>query len=653
MVNKHQILIRRGYLPAFPTVASTVAIQSYAMEAFAVFGVRFNKPDLVREGHIKMLESFFNKHVPRSFYANPQDTTHFTTDELTLEQFISYVMIELHHGVDSNVDEHFDRIELFKKVLPDYKEGKEFVERVFNIIDDKEEIDVLRQITLDLASYTRPWNETEEEEFYWLYDNGYFVKGTMLQARSNAIAMYQARNDVAFAMSLDQKDLVKMSVEEFGEVKELNIPASRKPFYLNGIKHCKQGILTKKQAKFYNALCRAVGIKAHYDNFNSPYRKAFPLIKSGDIVTAAKVLKAHGSLLERNLVWLLSRCDLQQMIEVLDMIEINNPVVALQFITALTDIKSGPRTFSYYYNKRVRKYTETNEEARYRKSVLSPAMKKTIQEQMIKKIQAYYMSKPTLGKVYAAPLFAKIGVPYNTSASGTGLGVIPIGSRLPIAEEYIRTFVHWKNNRDVDAAMCMIHKDGSIAALYWGSYSSKPFGDSALYSGDDRGVNGAEYQDFKISELLALGYTHGVFALNGYGANLNEGEVYCGYQHKSDLNTMAWDPKNIKMQIRIHGDSRAYMAFAIDFQTSEMIVLNQMLESGSRVISEEDVTAIKKYLDPNYLSAMNVKLIAEARGAVVTTPEEADYVFDDSYQPLPNQKVIRSTDIEKIISLLN
>jgi hypothetical protein len=652
MVTKDSILIRRGYLPQYDTVTLTEA-QAYAMEAFKVFGVRFNKPQLVTAQHLAILEGVFKRRVPHSFYANPQDTTHFTSDELALEQFISYVMIEYHHGVDSNVDEHFDRIELFKKVLPDYQEGKEFVERTFNIVDDKEQQTVLKQITDDLSSYTRPWNETEEHEFYWLYDNKYYSINIPLQARSNAIAMYQARKDPAFAACLDQKDLVKMSVEEFGNVKILQIPTARKDFYLTGVSHCKRGLLTKKQAKYFNSLCKAVGIKAHYDNFNSPYRKATPLVKAGAIVEAAKVFKAHGSMLERNLIWLLSRADIQQALDILDLIEVNNPVVALQFITSLTDTKAGPRTFSYYYNKRVRKYNETSEEARYRKSILSPAMKKLIQDHMIKKIQAFYMAKPSLGKVYVNPLFAKIGVPYNTSASGTGLGVIPTGSRIPIHADYIRTFVYWTDNRDVDAAMNMVHKNGQIMPLYWGSYSQHPFGPSALYSGDDRGVNGAEYQDFKLTELLDLGYTHGVFSLNGYGANLNQGEIYCGYQDKSDLNTRAWDPKNIKVQIKVSGDSRAFMAFAIDFKTSEMVILNQMLESGSRVTNPSELDAIKKYLDPNYLSAMNVKLIAEARGTVVSTPEEADYIFDDTYQPVDNQKVIRSTDIEKLVALLN
>jgi hypothetical protein len=650
MVNEKTILIRRGFLQE-PIQASSNA-QYCALEAFRLFSVRFNKPQLATEEHIQLLSQFFNKHVPRSFYNNPQDTAQYTSDELALEQFISYVMIEYHHGVDSNVDEHFDRIELFKKVLPDYKEGTEVVERMFNILDDKAVQLTLASIAVDLVVYTRPWNETEEQEFYFLYDNNFYGT-TKLASKSNAIAMYQARGDIRFAQSLDQKDIVKMSIEEFGQNKKLSVPATRRDFYLKAINNCYVAPMTKKQAKYFNTLAKHVGLKTHVDNYKSPYRRATVLMKENKVVEAAQVLASSGSLLERHLVWILSRCDLDQAIKVLDLLKVNNPIVSMQFINALTDTTSGPRTFRYYTNKRIRTYTETDKEARYRKSILSPAMKEFIQNQMILKVKDFYVNKPSIGKVYINPLFAKIGIPYNTSASGTGLGVIPTGSRLPITEDYIRTFCHWQGVHDIDTALSFIHTNGQIHVLSWGTYATKPFGNSALYSGDDRGFNGAEYGDFKLSELKANGYKYGVFCLNGYGGTLNEGEIYCGYQHKKDLNTKAWQPNNIQVQIRVKGNSRAYMGFAIDFDTNEMVILNQMLESNNRVMAPADLESIKPYLDPKYLSFMNVAFIASARGEVVDNPEYADVIFDDTYQPVDNQSVIRPTDIEKIVKLLS
>jgi hypothetical protein len=46
-------------------------------------------------------------------------------------------------------------------------------------------------------------------------------------------------------------------------------------------------------------------------------------------------------------------------------------------------------------------------------------------------------------------------------------------------------------------------------------------------------------------------------------------------------------------------------------------------------------------------------MILSVRGTVVSTPDQADVIFDDNYQPQDNQKIIRSSDIEKLIALLN
>jgi hypothetical protein len=56
---------------------------------------------------------------------------------------------------------------------------------------------------------------------------------------------------------------------------------------------------------------------------------------------------------------------------------------------------------------------------------------------------------------------------------------------------------------------------------------------------------------------------------------------------------------------------------------------------------------IKAYFDESKLE-LNMGLIAELRGEVVETPEEAEVVFDDNYKPTEGQTVIRSFDIEKL-----
>ena len=102
------------------------------------------------------------------------------------------------------------------------------------------------------------------------------------------------------------------------------------------------------------------------------------------------------------------------------------------------------------------------------------------------------------------------------------------------------------------------------------------------------------------------GYKYVVQTFHGYSCKLNSGEIYAGYQNKENLNTKAWDPKNIEMQFRVQGDSRACVAFAIDIQNREVIIINHILDEDRRVISPKGFKTIEKYLQPDYLTDINI-----------------------------------------------
>ena len=117
------------------------------------------------------------------------------------------------------------------------------------------------------------------------------------------------------------------------------------------------------------------------------------------------------------------------------------------------------------------------------------------------------------------------------------------------------------------------------------------------------------------------------------------------------------------MQFRVQGDSRGCVAFAIDIQKREVIILNQIIDDDSRVVRADGFKTIEKYLQPDYLK-VNIGMIAECRGEVVSEPAEADYVFDDTYVQVPSephdegtveaeQCIIRSWELEKLVKLVN
>lgn len=648
-----KILVKRGYLLDNGEHSSQAPY--FAAKLLNQFGVEVDKPALLSKANVKVIADFFGKNIPNGFYANPQDTKYFTCEELLIEKLVSYFVIENVEGVNSKNENAFDRIELFKKALPNYKDGDEVVLRKYKVIASPDEI--LEQIVEDYCNYTRQWSNDEFTEIKWLFMNGYY-KDQHIKCKDNAISLFLEYKNSKFAKMLDKKDVVKLSIELKGEYKEFSYTDDEKMLLKLAIQNAYDCPLSKKQAKYFNTIARKVKAKLKREtNKQSPYRLAKIKLKNGDILGAASILAQNGALLERNLVWLLSRASFDDLKSIIDMIKTDNPIVLYQLLQGITkDDYNNPRIFKFYAKRTLKNHIETSYEFKYRKSKLSLGVKDALNSLIKQKIKDAYTCMPKLGKIYINDEFKNIALPINTSASGSGLDVLPIGSRLKITDDYIRVFCYWNNAFDIDTSAIMLKDVNSpinpTDILYWGSDYAKKFGDSALTSGDDRSANGAEYQDFKISELLEKGYKYVIYTLNGYGAILNEGTIYCGYQNKKDLDTKAWSAKNIATKIQVKGNTRQYMGFAIDLENKEMIILNQILDGDNRVIRPETVNAIKDYLSRTYLSTFNMFDLLSCRGEVVDNAEDADMVFDRNYIGNENQQVVKPFQVEKLVSLL-
>jgi hypothetical protein len=223
--------------------------------------------------------------------------------------------------------------------------------------------------------------------------------------------------------------------------------------------------------------------------------------------------------------------------------------------------------------------------------------------------------------------------------------------------------VHWKDAFDIDSSLIIVDKNNNLSTMGWFNYSygSAMYDGDILFSGDITGRNGAEYFDIKLDELAAKGYKYVVQTFHGYCSKLDSGEIYAGYQNKQNLKTKAWDPKNIETQFRVQGDSRGCIAFAVDIQNREMIIINQIVDDDGRVVRPDGFKTIEKYLQPDYLK-VNIGMIAACRGELVDNPSEADVVFDDNFVPeLYDEygevrtpvEVIRSWELEKLVAFVN
>ena len=658
MTTIQNILISRRMLIAdtIPTEGA-FRLEGAYLNAFllANFGIVVDRPELLTKDMVKDISDVYKLNVPKSYFANPQDTKFYTAEELIVEQCISYFLA---YGAE---DSH---VHIFDKETPDYPVGEEIKIREFRILNTEEATHELLEIAKAYAAYKRPWSLDETAEFLELYKEGCYNFETMpVECGDNAVLMLE--HDSEFARFLFKKDVVKLSVSRVGEHKELVLDAETRKLIGDIIPLVKDCPMSKKQAKYFNKLVQITGAKVKKaDNKQSPNRLALEKINAGDVLGAARIFAKNGALLERNLKFLLSRANPVEAVKILDMVSNDNLAVLYQTMSTVLADSEEARTFSFYANNRIKTHVETEYEARWRKSRLNDATKKLVHDTCFEKIAEHYANSKSLGKGYIAPNFYKVAMPVNTSASGRGIDVPPTGTRLPLVGTKIRSFVHWEDVRDIDSSTIYEMADGKIDRINFTNYHCCNYNGAARFSGDVTSDNGTEYFDLDLVSLKKQGVKRVVFTFHGFGSPLNKGEIYCGYQNKENFNTLAWDPKNIELKIHVKGDKNAYVAFAVDLESNEVIVLNLMRDDDYQVVRPRDFEAIAAFMDPAKLE-LNMGIIAEWRAAeIVKTPEEADVVFADDYVAKevettegethkPTQVVIRSFDIEKLAVIAN
>ena len=611
---------------------------------FANFGIMVDRPDLLTMKMVKDISDEYRLNVPKSYFANPQDMKFYTCEELFLEQIVSYFLA---YGADES------HVRLFEKDLPEYMIGTDMKIREFCILDREGVNEVLMDICKNLEAYKRPWSLDEQAEFELLYNEGFYdFKDEDFAIKCGDNAVFMLDKNARFASFLYKKDLVKLSVTRVGEQKNLMFDTKTLGLIVEAIKYVKDCPMSKKQAKYFNKLRQITGADVKKaDNKQSPNRIAVEKAKAGDIVGAAEVFAKNGSLLERNLKFLLSRANPVEAVKIIDMLSDKNPIVLYQLMSSIMADTEEARTFTFYAKNRIKKHAETEYEARWRKSRLNDATKKLVHDTCLEKIAQHYRASESLGKVYIDKAFYKVALPVNTSASGKGIDVAPTGTRLPITAPNIRTFVHWEDAFDIDSSVVAYNeKNEVITTMNFCNYSGKYFGNDLLFSGDVTSAKGTEYFDLKLEGLKKRGVHKVLFTFHGYSSTLDKGEIYCGYQQKTDLMTKAWDPKNIELKMHVKGEKRAYIGFIIDIDAMEVVVLNLMTDEDSRVVRGNEGDMIKAYFDESKLE-LNMGLIASLRGEVVETPEDAEVVFADDYKPAEGQTVIRSFDIEKLVAI--
>lgn len=620
----------------------------YAAYLLDKFAVMVDKPELLDADVVKFFEDMYYVSVPKAFYDNPQAVRFYTAGELFLNQALAY--FARYGEEDSSVD-------IFKPLLPRWVQGDELVLRQYCVVDDDEANCIFSDYWKELAAYTRPWSASEYADAAWLRSAGHMPIGDYtIACRDNALALVP--EDINFATNLDWKDLVKLSISTLGEQKDLSQAVKRLSKdtalakLMRNVSLLKPVGMSKRQAKYFKTLCKYFGVEVP-KLIESPYKQPINMFKRGAVQEAARLFANKGSLLERNLKMLLSRCHhVEEMQGVLQYLEAKNPMVLYQLATSLTN-KEGPRTFTFYRDHKVHKHVETEYETTWRKSDLAPFQQSRLLEAVVDRMEDYYSSLPSLGKVFIGSEFDRVAPPINTTANGTGLDVLPTGSRIPIRFDKVRSFVTWKNAYDIDSSLMLVKDDGAADVLsYWNYHSNVQL---AQFSGDVTSPTGTEYWDIDVANLRQRGYRWVVQSLIGYADDLSKGTIEVGCQTKTDFMTKAWDPKNIKFKFAVKGNTRACVAFAIDLLTNEIIVLNQLVDSVERNTNESLIKGFEKYLNTDYLDFNMARLLSMRNIELVEDPAGADWVFASAYEGTDGvaQQIVRPWDTSTLATLLS
>ena len=126
MTNIKNILISRRMLVTAYAVNPNTKIEIAYLNAFLLsnFGIVVDKPELLTKEMVKDISDVYKLNVPKSYFANPQDTKFYTADELLIEQCLSYFLA---YGAEES------HVHVFDKKLPDYPVGDEIKIREFKI----------------------------------------------------------------------------------------------------------------------------------------------------------------------------------------------------------------------------------------------------------------------------------------------------------------------------------------------------------------------------------------------------------------------------------------------------------------------------------------------------------------------------------------
>ena len=646
-----------------------------------LFNIRIKEgQELVERGMIEYISNMIGKNVPEPFYKGfPESVRKLTSDKLLFDQMVHYSITygfgkfdEAGHSV---LEEYMDRT-----VFSEKTETKDFI-----VLPELESLKRIQAAVDDMSSSTRPLSQQQYEVVRAFADKIHYYP-QKIASKNLAIRLLNDVRDQYFINFLKLSDVLKL-VEEINyrgygntNIHKLNLKNQDRRFieyvidYLlkqptYDIINCYErkaewcGLLHHIHYKIKDNYGRDFVYKMRgYEN-HSVYSSFEDAINRGKIEDAVRILKKgkeSGALL-RNLDYLISRCENEDDIKaVMEKISSTNVMILIQLLIKYSSKNKiqANRTFTFTKFEKMKVHSETNEEAKRRKTFLPEEQTEVLRTFIKNELEC--VLKNRLGKVYVDKDMVNHALPIQETASSGGYGVLAKGTRLHIEDfKKIRAFTYWEKVDDIDLSCFGITEDGKKIEFSWRTMAGKQSA-AIVYSGDQTSgyKGGSEYFDINLDyfkeEYPNVKYI--IFCDNVFSP-LRFCDCFCkaGYMLR-DTNDSGkiFEPKSVESSFIINADSTFAYLFGLDLEKNDFIWLNVNRNSYAAVAGDSPLAFLVDYFFST--DVINVKSFFEMMATeMIEDPEQADVVVSDKINESEikeGAKLIHSYDFEKMTALM-
>ena len=402
------------------------------------------------------------------------------------------------------------------------------------------------------------------------------------------------------------------------------------------------------------------------------------LTNDGPAAAARVLLNSRGpNAVLRRLDYLLSRCcdydgqdwtdnpppRLAEMLKLLEELELNNALVLIQLLIRYArDTGEDRRCFRFTFRYQLCVHNETPEEAQRRRSHVPEVVRRHVSELLTRRLGALLAGR--LGRVYVDPAMKRVGLPLQETASMSGVGALPRGSRLPLdGRKTVRGFTWWQLVNDIDLSVIGLTEDGAQLEFSWRTiHARRDDSEEApiLYSGDQTSgyKGGSEYFDVDMPAFKRIypDIRYLVFCDNIFSSDIGFDDCDCraGYMLREEPNSgEVYEPRTVASSLKVRGKGRYAFLFALDLRRDEFIWLNILSATSAAIAGRTSLYFLLDVL--RVTDVINVHdFFAMMATELVDDPALADVAVTDApFEAGEGAEVIHSWDIEKMLKYLN